>query len=398
MTRILLVHNDYRSAEPSGENEVVRNEATALSNRGHDVRVWGPSSDEIASFNGLRKLMLPGSVVWSRRSAAGFSDALDEHRPDVVHLHNTFPLISGSVLRVLEARRLATVATLHNYRILCAGGSLHRNGRVCHDCLPSSHMPSIRHGCYRTSRLATAPVAIANAVHRHAWENVDVLLTLSEAERRLFIGAGFSPERLVVKPNFVPDVRETEVRNSRDGDGFVYAGRLTDTKGIGVVMDTWRRLASVGLHPRLTIAGSGPLEEDVRRFGRVHPSVEVVGPVNRSECYRLIAGCRAVLSPSTWEETFGLVVVEAMMLGRPAIASAIGSFPDMIHDDHDGTLVVPGDASSLMGAVENLDRDPGRARRLGANARTTYEGSYAEGPNIDLLESLYEHALNRSDA
>jgi glycosyltransferase involved in cell wall biosynthesis len=392
VTRLLLVHNDYRGAEPSGENHVVRNEAAGLSSRGHEVVVWGPCSDEISSFTAVQKLTLPGRVVWSRAASRDLERVMAAHQPDLVHIHNTFPLISGSILGVLRQLEVPTVATLHNYRLLCAGGTLFRDGQPCHDCLPSSHLPGVRHGCYRNSRLATVPVALANALHRRHWQGLDALVTLSEAQRRLFLEAGFDPERVIVKPNFVPEVSGSG-HVPPLGDGFVYAGRLAETKGIAVIIEAWERLAARGLHPHLTIVGSGPLDAEVRRFASRHRSVAVVGQLSRVECYEHIQRSRAVLAPSTWEETFGLVVVEAMMFGRPALAAAIGSFPDLVHSGHDGLLIAPGDPEALAGSVATLYRSAETASRLGAAARATYERRFRPEPNLELLEAIYDRVL-----
>ena len=169
---------------------------------------------------------------------------------------------------MLRDRRVPTVATVHNYRLICAGGTLFRDGRVCHDCLPSSHRPGVQHGCYRESRIATTPVALANVVHARHWKALDALLTLSSAQRDLFVEAGYDPGRVIVKPNFV-----TEHPGSADhglpGTGFVYAGRLADTKGVQVILDAWAQLDERGLRPELTIIGSGPLEDDVVRFADI---------------------------------------------------------------------------------------------------------------------------------
>jgi glycosyltransferase involved in cell wall biosynthesis len=396
VNRLLIVHNDYRSAEPSGENQVVRDEAAGLADRGHDVVTWGSSSDEIAGYTARQKLALPARVVWSRAAARDLARVLAAHRPDLVHLHNTFPLISASVLDELRARRIPAVATLHNYRLLCAGGSLFRDGRPCHECLPSSHFPGVRHGCYRGSRLATAPVALANVVHRRRWQALDALVTLSAAQRSLFLEAGFDPRRVIVKPNFVPEVPGSETIRP-PGDEFVYAGRLAETKGILVMLEAWERLAASGVHPRLSIVGSGPLEGEVRRFAAAHPGVSVLGQLSRAECLVHIRRSRAVLAPSIWEETFGLVVVEAMMFGRPALATAVGSFPDLIGDGDDGLLIPPGDAEALAGAVTSLLHDE-MAARLGAAARCTYERRFRPDANLALLESIYDQVLERASA
>jgi glycosyltransferase involved in cell wall biosynthesis len=390
--RILLVHNWYRSAEPSGENHVVECEAGELRQRGHDVRVWGPSSDQIAEQSPLQKLLLSARVVWSRDSARALAVALDEHRPDVVHLHNTFPLISGSILPVLSDRGIPTVATVHNYRLICAGGVLFRDGRVCHDCLPSSHWPGVQHGCYRESRIATTPLALSNAVHADRWKALDAILTLSSAQRDLFIGAGYDPGRVIVKPNFVPE-QTGSADHGPPGSGFVYAGRLADTKGVQVILDAWAELDERGLRPELTIIGSGPLEDEVARFARDHPNVHVAGRLTRAECFAQFRQARAVLVPSVWEETFGLVVAEAMMFGRAAVCSDRGSFPDLVTDGHDGLLVPPADAGALARAVETLHGDEALAARLGERARSTYESRFRPAPNMELLESIYERVL-----
>jgi glycosyltransferase involved in cell wall biosynthesis len=390
--RILLVHNRYRSAEPSGENQVVECETRELLERGHDVQVWGPSSDEIAEQSPFRKLLLPARVVWSRDSAQALAAVLDDDRPDVVHLHNTFPLISGSILPVLRERGVPTVATVHNYRLICAGGTLFREGRVCHDCLPSSNWPAVRHGCYRESRIATAPVALSNVVHDDRWKALDAVLTLSSAQRDLFIEAGYDPERVIVKPNFV-----TEHPGSADhgppGTAFVYAGRWADTKGVQVILDAWALLERRGVRPELTIIGSGPMEDDVARFADDRPNVHVLGRVSRDECFEQFKAARAVLVPSVWEETFGLVVAEAMMFGRTAVCSDRGSFPDLVTDGTDGLLVRPADPEALAEAVETLDGDEALATRLGVRARATYESRFRPEPNMELLESIYERVL-----
>jgi glycosyltransferase involved in cell wall biosynthesis len=287
------------------------------------------------------------------------------------------------------------VATVHNYRLLCAGGSFFREGRPCHDCLPSSHFPGVRHGCYRDSRLATAPVALANALHRRSWQGLDAVLVLSEAQRRLFRVAGFDAARVWVKPNFVPDVL-TGPPLSTPGDTFVYAGRLAATKGVGVIMKAWAVLASRGIEPPLSIVGSGPLDDEVMRFAQMHRSVNVMGRVSPADCLEHIRRARAVLAPSTWEETFGLVVVEAMMLGRCAVATAIGSFPDLVCHGDDGLLVPPDDAEALADAVARLHHSEDMAQRLGAAARATYEQRFRPEPNLELLESIYDSVLRRA--
>src|SRR6185437_4455257 len=187
--RILLAHNRYRSGAPSGENRVVDQEGEALEALGHEVIRFGRSSDEIGQWPLAKKASLPARTVWSRESHRELAAALRERRPDVVHLHNTFPLLSASVLYACRDARVPVVATVHNYKLACASGDFFRDGSVCHDCSGGLPGPALRHGCYRGSLPATAPVALAMTAHRQAWRQlVSAYAFISAAQRDLLGG------------------------------------------------------------------------------------------------------------------------------------------------------------------------------------------------------------------
>lgn len=398
--RIVLVHNFYRSGAPSGENRVVEQDLELLRAVGHDVELHSVSSDEIDGYSKVGKALLPGTVIWSPKAKRELAATLGRFRPDVVHVHNSFPLLSASILAATGAANVATVATLHNYRLLCAGGSFFRDGAVCHDCLPHRTLPGIRHGCYRDSVAATLPLSIANLVHARRWRTqVDALLTLSSAQRRLFVDAGFPADRTFVKPNWVPD------RPVRTGDDlaptpeFAYLGRLAPEKGIGLLMQAWDLLTSTVATtadaevPTLVIAGGGPLEADVQAWAATRPSVRFVGHQDAAGCSRITNRALASLVPSVWEETFGLVVIEAMAAGVPAIAPAHASFPDFIRSGVDGLLVDPNSAPALAEAMAGLLARPERALALGAEARRTYEARYRPEAVTALLVDRYRGAI-----
>jgi glycosyltransferase involved in cell wall biosynthesis len=136
--RILLVHNRYRSAAPSGENRVVDQEGEALAALGHEVRRFTRESDEISQWSLLKKASVPARTVWSRESFHDMKAVLRDYQPDVVHVHNTFPLISAAVLHACRDAGVPVVATIHNYGLACANRAFFRNGAVCHDCVDGS--------------------------------------------------------------------------------------------------------------------------------------------------------------------------------------------------------------------------------------------------------------------
>src|SRR5277367_3334015 len=128
--RILLVHNRYRSAAPSGENRVVEQESESLAALGHEVMRFGRSSDEIAQWPVAKKASLPIRTIWSRETHRDLKALLRQHRPEVVHVHNTFPLLSAAVLYACRDARVPVVATVHNYRLVCASGTFFRDGAI----------------------------------------------------------------------------------------------------------------------------------------------------------------------------------------------------------------------------------------------------------------------------
>ncbi|MDQ4142429.1 MAG: glycosyltransferase [Actinomycetota bacterium] len=391
---ILLVHNRYRSTSPGGEDRVVDQEAAALSADGHTVERFERRNDEIADWRIARKAVLPAQVLWSDATRRSLARTLQVFRPDVVHVHNTFPLMSPSVLYACRTQRIPVVATFHHYRLVCASGTLFRDGSVCHDCVGTLPVSAVRHGCYGGGPAATLPVAAAVVVHGRAWRRlVSAYIFLSQAQRDVLAGAGLPPDRLFVKPNFVP--RPTTAEAEPD-DIVVYAGRLTEAKGLPLLMSAWEQYLKSVPEPRLrlVLAGGGPLQNEVTAWARVHPSVVWLGMLTRAECAELMARARAAVVPSQWQETFGLIAVEAMAAGVPPIAAAHGSFPELISDGVDGVLFPAGDASALGGIFQDLEQDRERFRALGRAARVTFERRFTEERNVSQLLDIYRFAID----
>jgi glycosyltransferase involved in cell wall biosynthesis len=400
--RVLQVHNRYRSSSPGGEDRVVDQEGAALAVRGHVVERFERRNDDIEHWSLPRRAIVPSQVVWSNSARRSLRTTIDRFRPDVVHVHNTFPLLSASVLYACRDANVPVVVTLHNYRLACATGDLFRDGQVCHACVGRLPIPAVRHGCYRSS-VATIPVAVASTVHARAWRKLpSAFVFISASQRDILAPLDFPPERVFVKANLVPSsivAPEVPALGAASGNGerrpFVaYAGRLAPAKGIRLLMRAWdeyRASREPGL--RLVIAGSGPLDGEVAAWAAGKRSVDVRGMLSRDDCAALVAGARAAIVPSEWEEAFGLVAIEAMALRVPPIAPAHGSFPELIRDGHDGVLFTPGDPNALAAVLSDVDVDPQRYSGLGRNARVSYEQRFDPDANIAQLVTTYEFAI-----
>lgn len=378
--RILIAHNAYR--ERGGEDEVVDAEMALLAAHGHELARLSRDSAEIA---GMRPLQLAAESFWSRESALRCRRLLVEFAPDVVHVHNSFPLLSGSILWAAARAGVPVVQTLHNFRLICPQAMFLRDGQVCEACV--GHLPwrAAVHGCYQDSVAQSTVLASVVTLHRMLRtdrEKVALYIALNEFCRRKFVAGGLPAERLVVKPNFVDvPAPPTHARH-----GLLFAGRLSPEKGIEVL------LRALALSPGLTlkVAGSGPEAWRLRGVQGIEP----LGHLPRAGVIAAMTAARALVVPAIWYETFALVVVEAMACGLPVIASRIGVLTDLIEDGVNGLLFEPGNAEELAARLRWIDEHPEAAAAMGRMARERFEQRYLPEPNYRALIDIYERAID----
>jgi glycosyltransferase involved in cell wall biosynthesis len=363
--RVLVVHNQYVSAVPSGENAVVAEEVEALRAAGVDVRTHLRSSDEIAALPPAKKALLAVRPVRSAEDARAVRRALDG--VDVLHLHNPYPLVSPWVVRVAKRAGVPVVQTVHNYRHGCVAGSHYRDGHVCEDCLPTrTRWPGVAHGCYRGSRPQSLALTTAELLHTGTWHSVDRYLALTAFAKRKLVEAGLRAEQVTVRPNSTPDPGEP----SPPGEGLLFVGRLDEEKGAPLLYEAWRRSGVP-----LTVIGSGRHEppDGVRYLGP-QPAGVVAAEMERAA---------AVVVPSVVYEGFPRVVCEAFARGRPVVATDVGPLPDLVTPDR-GWLAPPA-ADGLAAVLRDVRPDPAR----GAAARAHYLAELTPERTLRALLDVY---------
>jgi glycosyltransferase involved in cell wall biosynthesis len=389
--RIVVVHNRYQ--QHGGEDVVVEAEERLLRAGGHSVLRYRRHNDEISGCKRIGIIAAGIETVWSKASAHELAALLAKEKPDVVQFHNIFPLISPAAYYACADADVPVVQTLHNYRLLCPGANFLRDGRVCEECLGRSvPWPGVAHGCYRESRAASTAVATMIAVHRgmNTWrEKVGVYIALSEFARRKFIEGGLPGERIVVKPNFVdPDPG----LKCGAGEYALYVGRLSEEKGLRVLLEAWSRL---GERIPLRIAGDGPLKEEIAAQMKTRrlSGVELLGRLPSSEIVSLMHGARFLVVPSVCYENFPLAVAEAFACGLPVIASRLGSMAEMITDGDTGMHVTSGDGAELAAKADWAWKNPGRLQQLGKAGRQEYVSKYGPEQNYNRLMRIFERAI-----
>jgi glycosyltransferase involved in cell wall biosynthesis len=352
-------------------------------------------SDSIRSRGFLGTLI--GGIVtpWNISSALGIRALAKSTKPDIVHVHNTFPLISPAIFWSLKDLPCANVLTLHNYRLFCAAGIPMRSGEVCTTCIDTrSVIPALRHACYRGNVAATAPLAASIALHRRigTWKKcVDAFITLSNYQRNLVIKAGLPQSRVYVKPHFYPGQPHEIPWGDRE-DKALFVGRLSSEKDPAVLLQAWSLLGEDA--PALDMIGDGPdrgiLEAEIKK--RSMGRVRLLGELSFSETQKRIARAKLLLVPSVWFEGFPMVIREAFAYGVPVAASRLGALMELVEDGVNGVLFQPRAANQIAESIRRLWNNPTTLERMATMARQTYLRAYTEDANGEILKAIYAAA------
>lgn len=386
---ILSVHNRYLLR--GGEDEVFESETSLLTQYGWNVTPVVEQNVYPDSIS--KKVGYAFDCVWSRRWYGRFKELLDRHRPNLVHIHNFFPLFSPSIYYACRKANIPVVQTLHNYRLLCPAATFYREGRVCEECLHSGVGHSVRYGCYQGSKAGTAAIAAMIKIHQRmrTWSRmVDCYIALTEFSRNKFIEGGLPASRIRVKPNFV--LPDPGMRNRR-GDYAVFVGRLVDPKGLPALLSAWRRL---GDRIPLVIVGDGPHRSDLEASigAGKYPGVSYRGRLPRQETLETIKGARFLIFPSEWYEGFPVTIAESFACGVPVLCSDLGSMQEIVAEGRTGLHFRPGDPQDLAHKVEWAWNNPEQIEAMGRGARLEFEAKYSAERNFYMLKEIYEFALS----
>jgi glycosyltransferase involved in cell wall biosynthesis len=384
--RILKVHSYY--TQPGGEDTVFRAESALLRANGHEVIEYLEYNQKI---EGMNQAAVALQTLWSRPSYQKFQQFLYKNQPDIVHFHNTFPLISPSVYYACQELNLPVVQTLDNQRLICPASTFYRNGNLCLDCLGKvPAWPGVLHACYHASRLHTAVVASMVALHHWlgTWRTkVDSFLCSTHFYRNLFVQAGFPAKKIVVLPHFVQET-PMPVFPKKDGEYALFIGRLDPEKGIKTLLEAWCQLDFP-----LKIRGEGRLEEWARGFVKQQDmdKIEFIRRLDEQGLSNLIGNARFLIMPSEgYYETFGMVIIESYSRCVPVVASNIGVVPELVPDKETGLLFEPGNAWDLAEKAEWMWRHPAEASKMGMQGLDSYRERFTENQCYQTLIGIYE--------
>lgn len=384
--KVLVAHNRYRTALPSGENAMVDQEIGQLRNAG--IAVWAmlPGSDDIPELTSARKAGVAlGPVIepWAVKQLAA---AIAAFHPDVLHLHNVFPQISPWAVRTAHHRGVAVVQTVHNYRHTCVSGFRFRDGRPCDSCVGRRlPLPAVEHACYRGSRLQSLAMATGQAVHRATWRSVDRFLALTPFMAAELTAFGIEPDRIVLRPTAVPDPGAPAPL----GQDVVFVGRLDEMKGADLLLSAWE-----AAHPpagsRLRVIGDGPELPRLRRRAEHLSTVDICGPLGPRDVADAMRGAALVAIPSLWYEGQPRVLAEAFAHGRPVLTTDLGSLAGL--DDQGVGWSVPATTADFARGLGVL-HDRSLLSVNGLRARAAYDLEHSPDAALESLLAVYERLI-----
>jgi len=383
--KVLVVHTFYKLQ--GGEDHVVANEISLLQSAGNEVELLSFSNEK----NTLFKLL---QIGYNHSAYRQTLDKLESFKPDVVHIHNLHFGGSAAVVFAIKKAKIPLVMTLHNYRLLCPSGSLfHDNRLFLNSVYASFPWKAVKKGVYQQSKLITFWVAFSAYLHQKAltWRTADQIIVLGEHSRSLFSNSklGYLSKQMVVKPNFCFSPLLADIVKS--DQYFLYVGRLTEEKGLKVLLEAF---AGSGLP--LKIVGVGPLQELVESYTLQNPNIDYLGQQSKEKVSFFLSQSAALIFPSVWFETFGMVVIEAFAMSVPVITSDLGNMKNMVTHEHNGLTFEAGNPEELRKTVKaywELDKE--EKERYQGNARATYELRYTPENNLLQLKTIYQQAINK---
>lgn len=384
--RVLLIHTYY--LQKGGEDKLFEQEHALLSQT-EQVRTLAFKNK--SGFAGALQFLFS---IWNLAAARRLKKELADHRPDVIHLHNTHFAIGPIAIRVAKKAGIPVVLTLHNYRLLCPSATLSINGTLFTDSINASFpWKAIRKKVYRNSALQTFWLAFIIWFHKKAgtWKMIDRYILLTGFAKSLFVNSSFGigAERFVIKSNFKDPAAGYPDCPAQKKKHFLFVGRLSPEKGIKVLLDAFCQS-----NFELYIAGDGPLKQDVLDATRSNKKIRLLGNLDKENVELAMKECTALVFPSVWYEGMPMTIIEAFSAGTPVIAGNLGAMASLIVHGYNGLHYEAANAGALaerLNVWQNMtDQEQETYRR---NALDTYETHYTPEKNKRLLLNIYQKLL-----
>lgn len=393
--KILAIHNFHRKGSASGDDQVFKSETALLESHGNQVIKYTVSNDEFDNAGILGKLSATFGMLWSAKNYKAVKQLIVNEKPDIVHIHTFFPLLSPSILYAAKRSGVKVVATLHDTRFICPCSTSLRGTILCNECGDGKYFRMCKYGCFKNSRLQSFIVAVIFSYHRKRksfYKQIDRYICLNENQIQLLINVGFDKNKITKKYNFVPDA-ETALNAIKTDElperYVVFYGRIGEEKGIRILMEIWDTLPNIPL----VVMGSGPLEDEFKQWAKKYNNIYFLGYTPHDKCLAIVKGGEFVVFPSIWYEGCSMVEIETESLGKSLIATDLGFSIEAIENGVNGYKIKLGNVEEFRKCITELWSKPEQISEMGKNARYDYEQKYRPEDNYKQLMDIYKKTI-----
>lgn len=390
--KILAIHNFHRKGSASGDDQVFKNETELLERHGIEVIRYTVSNDDFDNLGVIGKIKLTLGMLWSFKNYKNVKRIIEKEKPDIVHIHTFFPLLSPSILYASKRSADKVAATLHDTRFVCPCATSLRGTELCNECGDGRYFRMCKYKCFKNSYFQSLIVAFIFKYHRYKksfYKQIDKYICLNDNQINLLKNIGFCSDKIIKKYNFVSDaeanLQPKKIRGIPE-KYVVFYGRIGEEKGIRILMDIWNRITDIPI----VVMGGGPLEEEFSLWAEKKENVYFLGYTQHEKCLNIVKCSEFVLFPSIWYEGCSMVEIEAESLGKAIIATDLGFSTEAIENGVNGYKIKLGDVEGFTETIKKLWNDPVACRNLGVNARLSYESRYLPEDNFQQLIKIYE--------
>lgn len=393
--KILAIHNFHRKGSASGDDQVYRSETELLEKKGHTVIRYTVCNDTFDNAGFLGKIKSTFGMLWSFENYRNVKKLCIKEKPDVVHIHTFFPLLSPSILYAAKRCGIKVVVTLHDTRFICPCATSLKGTKLCNRCGDGHYLRMCKYKCFKGSRFQSFLVALIFKYHRirkSFYKQIDKYICLNENQINMLVNIGFDINKIEKKYNFVPDV---EVEPTCDKvlelptRYVVFCGRIGEEKGIRVLMEIWEKIEDIPL----VVMGSGPIEKEFREWANKRPNVYFLGYTQHNNCMMIVKNSEFVVFPSICYEGCSMVEIETESLGKGLVATDLGFSSEAIKNGVNGYKVPLGNVSMFCEVIKQLWNDREKCHNIGVNARHDYESKYMLEDNYQQLINIYKDCV-----
>ncbi len=385
--KILLIHNKY--GKFSGEEAVVEAHIKLLRSNGHEVITYYRSSEELETMPNA-KMKAFFSAFNNPKSIKEIKALLSKEQPDVVHIHNLYPLISPAILPVIKKMGFPIVMTVHNYRLLCPNGLFFNKGEICEKCTgPSKELSCITNNC-EGSLFKSTGYALRNFWARtknYYTENVTTFLCLTAFQKNKLVANGFAAEKCEVLPNFYSKELADTAFNISERKYVAFAGRLSPEKGIPLLLDAARQLP----HIRFCLAGTA--REGYIETLEIPENVILEGMLDAAALSSFYKKARLYVHSSICYEGFPMVFPEAMAYKLPIIAPKMAGYPEVVEEGVTGLLFESGNSIALAKTINDVWENTALIEKMGIEGFNRVQQKYSAASYYKLLLQGYLKAV-----